>query len=166
MTRSISSLIVLCSTCAALSGCTDTVTRNLNEMQAKLKALPPQCAIGDATAVPGSWIAAPRAAPVPNVPAAMLFTFDAPIRTHAFRVALNRSALHNLDKVESRDAQGNWSIAWTGTQADAPAGCDVVQLAQTFASSERDVAALRVTLRTAGASVTMNVADVSALKAD
>jgi hypothetical protein len=134
-------------------------------MQARLATLPPQCTIGNAAGSSGSWIAAPRAVPASTSGAAptFIFTFKEPIRTPAFRVALNARALHNLDTVESRDAQGNWSMAWTGGQADAPAGCDVVKMAQPFVAGRRDVAALRITFRSGDR---LLVADTSVLKAD
>jgi hypothetical protein len=132
---------------------------------AKLAALPAQCAIGSSAGASGSWIAAQQAVPASTSGAApaFVFTFKEPIRTQAFRVALNARALHNLDKVESRDAQGNWSMAWAGGQADAPAGCDVVKMAQPFVSGRRDVVALRLIFRPGDR---MLIADMSVLQAD
>jgi len=158
-------LLALCGACAALSGCTDKRPREVRELQAKLATLPAQCTIGSAAGVSGSWIAASQAVPASTSGAAptFVFTFKEPIRTPAFRIALNPKALHNLDKVESRDAQGNWSLAWAGGQADAPAGCDIVQMAQPFVSGRRDVAALRITFRPGDR---LLVANTSVLKAD
>jgi hypothetical protein len=161
-------LFTLCGACAALSGCADMATRRLAAMQTTLATLPSQCMLGDAAHAPGAWIAAPQAAPAPNIPASMIFTFTEAVRTDAFRVALNPSALENLEKVESRDAHGNWSIAWTGARPSTPAGCAAVQLAQTFTSGQHEVTALRITLRTGLRPVqfeTMDVANVSVLKA-
>ena len=161
-------LLTLCGACAALSGCADMVTGRLAAMQATLATLPPQCTVGNASHAPGAWIAAPQAAPAPNIPASMIFTFNEAVRTDAFRVALNPSALENLEKVESRDAQGNWSIAWTGAHPGTPAGCAAVQLAQTFTSGQHEITALRITLRTGFRPIqleVMDVANVSVLKA-
>jgi hypothetical protein len=155
----------MCGACVALSGCTDKRPREVRELQARLATLPPQCTIGSAAGASGSWIAAARAVPASTSADAptFVFTFKEPIRAPAFRVALNARALHNLDKVENRDAQGNWSLAWAGGRTDAPAGCDVVKMAHPFVAGRRDVAALRITFR---AGDRLFVADTSVLKAD
>jgi hypothetical protein len=169
MQRFVNTLFIMCGVCAALSGCTDKRPREVRELQARLATLPPRCTIGNAAGASGSWIAAARADPTSTSADAptFVFTFREPIRTPAFRVVLNARALHNIDKVESRDAQGNWSLAWAGGQADAPAdapaGCDLVKMAQPFVSGRRDVAALRVIFR---AGDRLLVADSSVLKAD
>ena len=61
---------------------------------------------------------------------------------------------------DAADAPG----AWTGARPGTPTGCAAVRLAQTFTSGQREVTALRITLRPAlGGS--MDVANVSVLKA-
>jgi hypothetical protein len=99
----------------------------------------------------------------PGAPYTYNFLLKAPIRTSAFHVALNAKALQNLEKVETRDAQGNWNVAWTGTRTAAPAGCEFVKLAQRFASGEREVAALRITIHPDPGKIT--VANAGVLKA-
>jgi hypothetical protein len=86
------------------------------------------------------------------------------VRTRAFRIALNPAALNNLEKVESRDAQGTWSVAWTGVPPGAPAGCEFVKDVHTFAPGGREVAALRVTIRPDKEKIV--VADAAVLQAD
>jgi hypothetical protein len=117
------------------------------ERKAKLAALPAECMLGDARAVPGQWIGARFTSYNPRSPAVYKFTLDEPIQSGAFHVALDAQGLRNFDKVESRDATGVWSEAWTRAQTDAPDGCELVTLAQTFTSGEREVIALRITIR-------------------
>jgi hypothetical protein len=168
-------LLALGSTCATLSACDrkpsadvrKTIEDGRREAQAvmvKLAALPAQCTLGDARDAAGQWLGTKNAAPAPGQPQAFVFTFKAPIRAGAFRIALNPQALHNLETVESRDAQGTWSVAWTGAQAGAPDGCEFVKLAQRFASGAREVAALRVTVRPDKEKIV--VGDAAALKTD
>lgn len=154
-----------------MSGCANTATQQLSDratqrladMGSVLATLPSKCTIGDAADRPGVWINAANATPAPDIPASMIFTFNGAIRTDAFRAALNPGALENLDKVESRDAQGNWSIRWTGKRPAAPSDCPAVKLAELFANGQHEVTALRITLRPV-IGVSMNVADVSVLK--
>ena len=168
-------LLAFGGTCAALSACgqkppadirkTIEDARRENEaLTAELAALPAQCTLGDARGAAGQWLATTNAAPAPGQPYAFVFTFKESIRAGAFRIALNPQALQHLDKVESRDAQGTWSVAWTGAQAGAPAGCEFVKVAQKFASGERDVAALRITIRPDKEKIM--VGDAAVLKAD
>jgi len=161
--------------CAALSGCdrkpaTDidkTIAKARQEAQAieaRLAALPPQCTVGDTNGTAGQWIDSWHATGEPGQPYTYDFTFKTPVRTGAFHVALNAKALQNLEKVETRDAAGTWSPAWTGAQAGAPASCDFVKMAQRFATGEREVTALRITVRPDPEKVI--VADAGVLKAD
>lgn len=175
-TRAIPSiLLALGGTCATLSACSqkppadvrkniEDLRREAQESSIKLAALPARCTLGDARDAAGQWLASANAAPAPGQPYAFVFTFKESVRAGAFRIALNPKALQHLDKVESRDAQGTWSVAWTGTPADAPAGCEFAKVAHKFASGERDVAALRVTIRPGKDK--MMVADAVVLKAD
>jgi len=168
-------LLALCGACIALSACgrkpaTDidrTIEKARQEAQAievRLAALPPQCVAGDADGTAGQWIDSRSAAGEPGKPYTYVFTFKAPIRTDAFHVALNAKALQNLEKVETRNAGGTWTPAWTDAHAGAPAGCDFVKMAQRFAAGEREVTALRITIRPAPEKVI--VADAGLLKVD
>ena len=161
-------LLALAGTCAALTACgqktVDDARRELEDMSVKLAALPARCTLGDVRDTAGLWRATTKAAPVPGQPYGYDFTFAAPVRASAFRIALNPAALRHLDKVETRDAQGTWSVAWTGVPPGAPDGCEFVKVAQTFASGGREVAALRVTVRPDKEKIV--VADAAVLKAD
>ena len=126
--------------------------------------LPPRCTVGDANGTESHWTDSRDAKGAPGQPYTYDFAFKTPIRTKAFHVALNAKALQNLEKVETRDAGGTWTPAWTGTQAGAPAGCDFVKVAQRFAAGEREVTALRVTIRPALEKVI--AADAGVLKVD
>ncbi|MBW8899333.1 MAG: hypothetical protein JF619_14740 [Massilia sp.] len=151
-------LLALCSACVALSACDRTPAADINmtvekarkeaqAIQDKLAALPPQCVVGDADGTAGQWIDSRSAAGEPGKLYTYVFTLEAPIRSRAFRVALNAKALQNLETVETRDAGGTWSAASTGAQAGARAGCEFVKMAQPFAAGEREVTALRITIR-------------------
>ncbi|WP_198116539.1 hypothetical protein [Massilia rhizosphaerae] len=168
-------LLALAGTCAALSACgpkppadvqkiIDDARREAADVTVRLATLPAKCTLGDVPITAGLWLATTKAAPVPGQPYASEFTFGTPIRTRAFRIALNPAALQHLDKVETRDAQGTWSVAWTGVPPDAPDGCEFVKVEHTSAAGASDVAALRITLRPAKEK-TM-VADAAVLKAD
>lgn len=166
---------ILLALCATLSACgqkppadvrktIEDARRDAQQLTAKLAALPPQCMLGDARDAAGHWLVTENAAPAPGQPYASVFTFKDAVRTGAFRIALTPEALQHLDKVETRDAQGTWSVAWTGGQSAAPAGCEFVKLAQKFAAGERDVAAVRVTIRPDKEKIM--VGDAAVLKAD
>lgn len=150
--------------CGALSGCTDMLAQKNEEMQNTLATLPARCTLGDAVGKTGAWIGATQTIPASGLASSWLYTFETPIHAEAFRVALNPNALHNLDKVETRDTQGNWSTVWTGGQVDTPAGCDAVKMAQAFAGGRREITALRFDLRPILGMLT--VGEVGVLKAD
>jgi hypothetical protein len=142
-------LLALCGACAALSGCAadnyvSAAIKEANDMQARLAALPPQCTLGDAAGTAGTWIGAPQIVNATGFASPWLFRFNEPVRTDAFRIALDPATLQNLEKAEIRDVQGNWKVAWTAGQSVAPAGCDVVQLAQTFTSGRREITEMRL----------------------
>jgi hypothetical protein len=176
MTRYVSPLILaLCGACAALSACdrkpaTDvdkTIEKARQEakaIEARLAALPPQCTVGDTNGTAGQWIDSWHATGAPGQPYTYDFAFKTSVRAGAFHVALNAKALQNLEKVETRDAGGTWSPAWTGAQTGAPAGCEFVKMAQRFAAGEREITALRITIRPDPEKVI--VADAGVLKAD
>ena len=109
----------------------------------KLATVPVKCTLGSAKDAEGSWTDAPHAAPQPGNKDGMEFTLDAPVEARAFQLALSAKAFHDLDKVEVRDAKGDWHLAWLGIQLTAPGGCDYVQLEQTM-QNVREVGALRV----------------------
>lgn len=115
-------------------------------MERTLATLPPACAAGDARATPGSWLPAPHAAPQPGNGHAFVYSFDTPVSARAFEVALNPKAFHDIEKVEVRDAHGNWTLAWLGSLPQAPAGCEYVRLAQTMQGAH-EVSALRLSFR-------------------
>ena len=125
----------------------ENARREAQVISTKLAALPARCAIGDADATTGQWIESRTATGEPGSLYTYVFTFKTPIRAGAFRVALNATALQNLEKVETRDAAGTWTVASTDAPAGAPAGCEFVKVAQRFAAGERDVAALRIAIR-------------------
>jgi hypothetical protein len=148
-------LIALFGACAALSACNrrsdteqtlENARRELQVVGTKLAALPAQCTVGDAAGAPGQWIESRNAAGAPGSAYTYVFTFESPVRSRAFGVALSASALQNLEKVETRDAAGTWTAAWTGAQAGAPAGCEFVKMTQHFATGDREVTALRITI--------------------
>lgn len=143
-TRAIPSLLL--ALCAALSGCANMLSRESPKMQNTLATLPAQCTLGDAAGKTGAWIAATQTVTVPGPASAWFYTFETPIHADAFRVALDPNALRNLDRVETRDTQGNWGTVWTGGQVDTPAGCDAVKMAQAFAGGRREITGLRFVL--------------------
>jgi hypothetical protein len=151
-------LLALCSACVALSACDRNPAADINmtienarkeaqAITARLAALPPQCVTGDADGTAGQWIDSQNGTGEPGQPYTYDFAFKAPIRSGAFHVALNAKALQNLENVETRDAAGKWTSAWSGAQASTPAGCEFVKMTQRFATGAREVAALRITIR-------------------
>jgi hypothetical protein len=75
------------------------------------------------------------------------------------RAGLNRAALRALDKVEFRDAGGQWIDAGPVAFHEAPAGCDYVWLQQDLGSARR-VDALRFSFHRSAAPVTLSDAGV------
>jgi hypothetical protein len=122
---------------------------DIEALPGKLAALPSRCTLGNAHGMRGTWTNARRAAPEPDQPTTYVFTFEQPTRTRAFHAVLNAQGWHDLDKVESRDARGDWHLAWSGRHDAAPTGCDYVKFEEAFDGEARDVAALRFTLRRA-----------------
>lgn len=112
-------------------------------VQRKLATVTPACTLGSAKEAQGSWTDAPHAAPQPGNNNGMEFTLTAPVEARAFQLALSAKAFHDLDKVEVRDAKGDWHLAWLGIQLTAPSGCDYVRLEQTM-QNVREVDMLRV----------------------
>lgn len=160
-THAIPSLLL--ALCAALSGCTGMLAQSTAAMQDTPATLPARCTLGDAAGKPGAWIAATQTVPASGLASTWLYTFGTPVQADAFRAALNPNALRNLDKVETRDAQGNWSAVWTGGQAGIPDGCDAVKMVQGFEGGRREITGLRFVLRPILGMLT--VGDVGVLKA-
>jgi hypothetical protein len=121
---------------------------DMDALPARLAALPAHCTLGNAHGTRGTWTDARRAMPETNQPSASIYMFERPLKARAFHATLNAQGWRTLDKVESRDAHGDWHLAWTGRHDAAPAGCDYVRFEQAFDGTARDVAALRFTLRT------------------
>jgi len=125
----------------------ESARRNAETTHRSLAALSPACIVGTAAQAPqGKWLNAPKAFPEPGKANAFIQQFDASAATGAIRAGLNRAALRVLDKVETRDAQGQWTDAGPVTVHEAPPGCDYVWLQQDL-GGQRQVEALRYTFR-------------------
>jgi hypothetical protein len=143
-------LISLCCTGLVFSACDSKPTRDLEylrRVQAKIAALPAQCILGNAKD-PNQWIGADAAAPSSKsgLHPSFDFSFKTAVRTDAFHLTLNLQALQNLEMVETRNAEGAWSVVWTGTHSGALPNCEYMVVAQRFMSGEHEVSAMRVTL--------------------
>lgn len=121
----------------------EAARRDAGALEQKLAALPPACTLGTAHGQAGAWIDAPHARPEPGQPTVFEHSFDAAVPARAFHITLNQKAWRSLDKVEARDARGEWTVVWAGTLPDAPAECDYVRLEQAFANGPRRVDTLR-----------------------
>jgi hypothetical protein len=133
----------------------ENARRKAVEIQHVLDALPSACTIGAVTPVPqGSWVTAPKAMPEPDHPLTFVQLFNAAATAGAVRAALNRAALAALDKVEFRDAEGNWTDAGPVSVHEAPAGCGYVWLQQELGGA-RKVDALRYTFRSSAEPITL-----------
>ncbi|QJD99118.1 hypothetical protein HH212_02940 [Massilia forsythiae] len=121
----------------------ETARRDAAAMEQKLAALPPACTLGTAHGEAGAWVDAPHARAEPGQPFVYHYAFDKTVTGRAFHVALNRKAWRSLDKVEARDARGEWTVVWAGTLPEAPAECEYLRLEQAFANGPRQVDAMR-----------------------
>jgi hypothetical protein len=129
--------------------------RNAEELQKTLNALPPACTLGSAAHMPqGRWLTAPKAMMEPGHPYTFIQQFDKAATTGTVRAALNRAALAALDKVEFRDAAGQWVDAGPAGVHEASAGCDYVWLQQDLGGARR-IDALRYTFHRSDAPVTL-----------
>jgi hypothetical protein len=129
--------------------------RNAEEIQTALNALPPTCTLGSAAHTPqGRWLTAPKAMTEPNEPYIFIQQFDKAATTGTVRAALNRAALAALEKVEFRDAAGQWVDAGPTGLHEAPAGCDYVWLQHDLGGARR-IDALRYTFHRSDAPVTL-----------
>jgi hypothetical protein len=111
-----------------------------------LAALPRECVIGDAAQANGAWSSTSRAQGEPGAQLAEVHSFDAPVRTKAFRLAVDRQGWRQLDHVDVRDADGKWQPAWAGPKPAAPARCNVVRFQQTLVR-DVNVGAVRLVFR-------------------
>jgi hypothetical protein len=125
--------------------------RQAQAAQAKIAALPPECTLGAAgRGMRGSWLNTTKALPAPSSGASIVsvYSFDKPVTTRVLRVALDLQALSNIEKVETRDAQGTWREAGPLVRREAPVNCEYVWLQQELPEA-RQVDALRFTFRNA-----------------
>jgi hypothetical protein len=115
--------------------------------QRAVAALPPACTLGaPGVGAPGTWLNTAKAAPAPGPGIVQIYSFNAAVTTRALRVALNRQGLKDLEKAETRDAQGTWTDAGPIARREAPAACEYVWLEQALPDT-RQVNALRFTFR-------------------
>lgn len=139
-----------------------TARRNGEAMQRALKTLSPACILGNARDADGAWVGAGHAQGVPSTQTAQEYSLDRPVDTHVVRAAMDRQAWKLLDKVEVRDADGQWLPAWSGAKAAAPARCDYLWFKQALARDVR-VGAVRLVFRRENGLFTAG--DVAVLKA-
>lgn len=95
-------------------------------MNHALATLPPECVLGNARDADGTWVNASHARGVPSEQTAQEYALAKPVAGHVVRAAMDRQGWDLLDKVEMRDADGNWQLAWAGKQPAAPAQCGYV----------------------------------------
>lgn len=126
-------------------------------MQRALAKLPPECSLGNARDADGAWVNAAHSQGVPSAQIAQEHALAAPVNTHVVRVAMDREGWKLLDKVEVRDAGGQWHLAWSGAQPAAPAGCDYVWFKHALATDVRVGAVRLVFRRENGSFMTGNV---------
>ena len=125
----------------------------LETMQSALSEMPPECVLGAPGAGPSAlWVNAPAVANGSGSPIVHIYTFDEPIPARALHVALNRQALRDLEKMETRDSRGGWSDAGMLASREAPAACDYVWLEQELPNA-RQVQALRLSFRSGSDSI-------------
>jgi hypothetical protein len=139
-------LLPLAGACSKQASPLDAV-RSAEATQRALAALPPECTLGTpGLNAQGTWLNSTKAVPGAGPGIVNVFSFDKAVSTRALRAALNRQALQDIEKAETRDAQGNWSDAGPIIRRDAPAGCEYVWLVQELPDT-RQVDALRFTFR-------------------
>lgn len=132
--------------CTNQSSPQDAIQR-AEAVQRAIAALPPACTLAPSSlGGQGNWVNTTKAVPQPGSRIVNVFGFDKAIMTRALRVALDLNALRDIEKVETRDAQGNWSDAGPVVRYDAPMACEYVWLEQELPQM-RQVEALRFTFR-------------------
>jgi hypothetical protein len=127
-------------------------------MERKLGELPQECTLGSARQVLGKWVTTEHVESESIQPTAVVYSLALPVWTNAFRVVLNPNGLHALDKVEVRDAEGHWRLAWSGVQPDAPPACEYVWLQQNIEGNPRPLTALRISFRASADEITSSAA--------
>jgi hypothetical protein len=149
----------------AVGACTrqSTVQDAMHTAQATQRALeklPAECTLGrPGLAAQGSWLTTTKAVPGPGPDLANVFSFDKAMTTRALRVALDLHALRTIQKVETRDVQGNWQDAGPLRRPAAPAVCEYVWLEQELPET-RQMDALRFTFRRELGTITVSNAGV------
>lgn len=128
--------------------------RRAEAVQRAIAALPPTCTLGVPRAS-GTWLNTTKAVPasVPGDGTANVFSFDKAVPTRALRVALDLQALSNIERVETRDAEGKWRDAGPIGHREAPIACEYVWLELALPETRR-VDALRFTFRQAPGTIT------------
>jgi hypothetical protein len=145
--------------CTRQSAVQDAV-RTAQATQRALEKLPPECTLGrPGLAAQGSWLTTTKAVPGPGPDLANIFSFDKAVTTRAVRVALDLQALRTIQKMETRDAQGNWQDAGPPRRLEAPAVCEYVWLEQELPET-RQTDALRFTFRRESGTMTVSNAGV------
>jgi len=135
-----------------LDGCSgqdapESAMRAAQATQRVIATLPPECTLSaPGLEANGTWLNTAKAVPGTGPGIVNVFSFDKTVTTRALRVALDRQGLRDLDKVETRDAQGKWIDAGPTARRDAPAACDYVWLEQELPET-RQVDALRFSFR-------------------
>lgn len=120
-----------------------------------IEKMPPECALGAPAGPQGTWLTTTKAVPGTGPGIVNVFSFDKAVTTHALRVALDLQALRDIEKVETRDAQGNWSDAGPVVRREAPSACEYVWMVQELPDA-RQVDALRFTFRQAPGRITVS----------
>jgi hypothetical protein len=139
-------LLPLVCACTGQSPVQDTL-RTVQNTRRALEKLPPECALGrPGLAAQGRWLTTTSAVPGTGPAIVNVFSFDKVVTTRALRVALDPHALRTIQKMETRDAQGNWKDAGPLRRLEAPAGCEYVWLEQELPET-RQTDALRFTFR-------------------
>jgi hypothetical protein len=132
----------------------ENARRDHEAVQGALKTLPPECTLGTSRLeTQGKWLIAQKAEGEPNHPYVFIYSLDKARTTRALHVALNRQGLRDIEKVEIRDAAGNWSDVGPLPAHDAPDACNYVWLEQALRGTQQ-VKALRLSFRSGLGSIT------------
>jgi hypothetical protein len=139
-------------------------TREAEAAQRAVAALPPECTLGasvQGVAGPSQrsvWRVTLKAVRGPSSAIPYVYAFDKPVPARGWRVALNRHSLQKLEKVETRDAAGDWHDAGPLLRVDAPAACAFVWLEHALPDT-RQMNGLRLSFhRDAGTFMAVNPA--------
>ncbi len=144
------SFLPMVTACGKQNGPQQDAIRHLEATQRKIAALPSECTLGPPSlATQAGWLSSTKAMPASGMGGGGIvnvFSLDKPVTARALRVALDLQALRDIEKVETRDAQGNWSDAGPISRAEAPVACEYVWLQQELPAA-RQVEALRFSFR-------------------